>query len=155
MDTKQCVSCKEIKSLEQFGQQKRGLCGRRSKCKCCVNKYNHEYHMKKWCSDAEYRSKKINMAMEWVKKNPEKRAIIAKKRNKKAIQQSPDKVRARALVNQRVRFKRIPRASDLQCSNCGTQAKHYHHHMGYDWENRYNVIPVCIECHNLLDMATE
>ena len=153
METKKCTSCLETKLLDQFGQQKRGLLGRRSKCKRCVNKYNHEYSVKRWAEDEGFRKKSIRKSIEWAKKNPEKRAVIAKNRNKKALLENPEKVKARALVNQRVRFKRIPRASELTCCNCGAQAKQYHHHMGYDWENRYNVVPVCIPCHNVLDLA--
>ena len=84
--------------------------------------------------------------------NPEKRAKIAKTRNKKALVINPEKVKARALVNQKVRFNRIPKASDLICNSCGNKAKQYHHHMGYDWKNRYNVIPVCVPCHKILDL---
>ena len=153
METKKCTSCLEAKPLDQFGQQKRGFLGKRSKCKCCVNKYNHEYSVKRWAEDEEFRKKITIRAIEWSKKNPKKRAVIAKNRNKKAFLENPEKVKARALVNQRVRFKRIPRASELKCYNCGSQAKQYHHHMGYEWENRYNVVPVCVPCHNVLDLA--
>lgn len=155
MDTKKCTSCLETKMIYQFGQQKRGLFGRRSKCKLCVSEYNHNYAMDRWENDSNFRERKKQIALEWVSKNPEKRAVIARNRNKKALLENPEKVKARALVNQRVRFKRIPRASELTCCNCGAQAKQYHHHMGYDWENRYNVIPVCVPCHNILDATIE
>ena len=152
MEEKKCTSCLEIKPLDQFSQQERGLYGRRSRCKLCVCKYNHQYIKKRWSEDEEFRERTKKKATEWAKKNPEKRAAIAKKRNKKAISENPEKVKARALVNQRVRFKRIPRASELKCCNCGAPAKQYHHHKGYDWDNRYNVVPVCIPCHNILDL---
>jgi hypothetical protein len=155
METKKCTSCLETRPIDQFGQQKRGLLGKRSKCKSCVKQYNHKYSTERWKNDHEFRERKIKMSLEWVAKNPEKRAAIAKNRNKKALSTHPDKVRARALVNQRVRFKRIPKACELNCCNCGAQAQQYHHHMGYDWDNRYNVVPVCIPCHHALDKLIE
>jgi hypothetical protein len=152
MNIKKCTSCQETKDLEQFNNSKRGLFGKKSKCKNCTSNYNHEYSKTRWEQDKEYRDKKIKNAVDWVKKNPDKRALTAKKRNNKELVNNPEKVKARALVNQKVRFNRIPKVSSLICS-CGNQAKHYHHHMGYDWHNRYNVIPVCVSCHNFLDKS--
>lgn len=145
--TKQCTACGEFKDLESFGLQKRGLHGKRSKCKKCVNKYNTCYSKKRWDLDEKFREKRIAYAVLWSKNNPEKRAIIAKNRNKRAAIKHGDKLKARALVNQRVRFGRIPKAASLLCNLCGGQAKHYHHYNGYAFEHRYDIIPLCVKCH--------
>ena len=151
MVTKQCTKCGSQKDLVKFGLQGRGLHGRRSICKDCVSIFNKNYSAKRFRSDPDFREKKMQQAKDWARKNPEKRSKIATARNKKEIEPYPEKVRARALVNQRVRFGRIPRASSLNCSECGGQAAHYHHHLGYAFENRYAVVPVCAKCHVLID----
>lgn len=151
MDTKKCSKCLFIKDINEFSTNKRGLAGKDSMCKTCKKQYNKEYHIKRYYQDTEYRENRIKQSVDWANRNKDKRAKIAKRRNQKAKQSNPEKIRARALVNQRVRFKRIPKASELTCVNCGDQAKEYHHHLGYDWENRYNVIPVCKQCHKILD----
>jgi hypothetical protein len=110
---------------------------------------------KKWESekikDPEYVQKRSKKASAWAKNNPEKRSKIAIRRNKKAMANHPQKVMARALVNQRVRFGRMPRASDLKCSHCENIAAHYHHHKGYEFKHRYDVVPVCVKCHQEQD----
>jgi hypothetical protein len=108
------------------------------------------YHQKRYSQDEKFRIKKIAQSIKWASDNPQKRAEIAKFRNQKALKESPEKIKARALVNQRVRFGRIPKASSLPCSECGNEASHYHHYNGYAFENRYDVKPVCVKCHILL-----
>lgn len=49
MDTpneKECKTCKETKSLDDFGKQKKGKYGRRSKCKNCISIENLHYRTK-------------------------------------------------------------------------------------------------------------
>jgi hypothetical protein len=150
MNIKTCSQCGDTKSIENFGIQLRGLFGKRSKCKICVSSYNKSYHIIRYIEDLEYKKRRIAQASIWVAKNPEARAIIAKKRNAKASITDKIKISARALVNQRVRFGRMPRASDCACFQCNEKAAHYHHHKGYDFEFRYDVVPVCHKCHILL-----
>jgi hypothetical protein len=138
-----------MKPLFDFKSQARGKFGRYAKCRSCEAIYMTEWS-RKANQDPEYRKRKSLASMEWVKRNPEKRAAIAKHRNQKAIEEVPEKVKARALVNQRVRFGRIPRASSCKCTHCENQAAHYHHYLGYEFEHRYDVQPVCIECHKRL-----
>jgi hypothetical protein len=151
MDYKTCNFCKETKPLEDFSKYAKGYLGKRSKCRACVSDYNKSYARERYANDESFRERKKLQALEWVIKNPEKRAQVAKRRNARDVKLHPEKIKARALVNQRVRFKRIPKASELKCICCGEQAKHYHHHNGYSFENRYDVVPVCIKCHLTLD----
>jgi hypothetical protein len=150
MQRKSCTTCGKEKPVEQFGQQKRGLFGRRSKCRECVSEYNRKYSKLRWVTDPSFKERKTQLASEWAAKNPDRRAAIARKRNVKELASSPEKVSARALVNQRVRFSRMPKASSLNCYRCGVAAAHYHHHNGYAFEDRYNVLPVCAACHKAL-----
>jgi hypothetical protein len=141
--------CGEVKPRDQFrinpanGNPNGG-------CIPCVRERHRIRQNERWATDPEYRSKRLAITTQWAKDNPEKRAVIAKKRNQKAKKDSPDKVKARALLNQRVRFGRMPRASDCKCTHCENQAAHYHHYLGYAFEHRYDVQPVCIECHKTL-----
>lgn len=147
--TKTCTSCGEEKPLDDFSLSLRGLHGRKSKCRSCQSVAYREWHSAKWKSDEEWKQKRTAKSEEWTRGNPEKRAVIAKRRNQKAKIAQPEKLSARALVNQRVRFGRMPRAADCQCS-CGNPAAHYHHHKGYSFEHRYDVVPVCTQCHKTL-----
>ena len=151
MDTKTCSKCGNAKELHLFGSQKRGLLGKRSICRACVSTYNKKYSSNRYATDAQFVERVIKKAAEWAAKNPSKRAAIAKRRNQKALILHPDKIKARSLVNQRVRFGRMHKASECLCFRCGKQAAHYHHYLGYDFEHRYDVQPVCIACHLLLD----
>jgi hypothetical protein len=148
---KKCTGCDMVMDLDCFSNQARGLYGKKSRCKKCVAIYNSAYSKNRYANDPEYRAITIKRAEEWMKNNPEKRSKIAIRRNKKEAARNPEKIKCRALVNQRVRFGRMPRASSLDCSNCGDKAAHYHHHKGYDFENRYEVVPVCVSCHKILD----
>lgn len=57
----------------------------------------------------------------------------------------------RNAVHHRVENGVMPPASDLACTHCGKQAEQYHHHKGYAFENRLDVIPLCIPCHRIAD----
>lgn len=150
MNEKQCTGCNLTLELSSFTSQKRGLFGRRSRCKACVSKKYKEYYSNRWANDRVFRFKKIQQSTEWARKNPEKRSVIAKRRNQKALAQNPSAVNCRALVNQRVRFGRMPKACSQSCVKCGSQAAHYHHYNGYEFAHRYDVEPVCAPCHKLL-----
>jgi len=115
-----------------------------------VSIYNSAYSKKRTKSDPAFRARNVAAATAWAKANPEKRSKIAIRRNQKEKADAPEKVRARGLVNQRVRFARIPKASTLLCVECGGVACHYHHHNGYYFESRYDVVPVCVKCHKKL-----
>jgi len=151
MIQKQCSNCKKEKPISEFNKHIRGLYKTRSDCKVCQRIYYKKYYEKRYANDEKFRQKKKEYSIKWAFSNPEKRARIARQRNIRAIEKCPEKIKARALINQRVRFKRMPRASDLLCFRCGNKAKHYHHHNGYSFEFRYDVVPVCIACHNKLD----
>jgi len=150
---KTCASCKQLVPLEGFAKSKKGLMGRKSTCKLCAKIAYSAWYQKRWEQDPEWRKAKSEMATRWAKSNPEKRQEIAKRRNAKASLTNPEKIRARALVNQRVRFGRMPAAKTLSCAICSLQAHEYHHHNGYSFEHRYDVIPVCRNCHKKIELT--
>lgn len=149
--TKICTKCKEEKNLDDFRKSKRGLYGKRPECKICEKQYHLNYIRERSKKDEAFREKRKEQSSKWSKLNPEKRAKIARQRNLRAKSKHPEKIKARALVNQKIRFGRMPKASDCKCIHCGEQAKHYHHYLGYDFVHRYDVQPLCIKCHNNAD----
>jgi hypothetical protein len=147
MDTKTCTKCKNEKPIVDFQfTWSRGKRIQRAKCRDCMAKCSREYCRKRSEKDPAFRQQRIDNATRWTAENPAKRAIIAKARNKRETVLYPEKVIARALINQRVRFGRMPKASSLICK-CGNPAHHYHHHLGYAHEHRYNVVAICRTCH--------
>ena len=155
MTEKKCIECGLVKLLDLFRESKSNIettGGRTAKCRECLKIYDKKVRKRRMVEEDGYKEKQALLSKKWVQNNPKKRAEIARKRNLKARKESPEKVRARELVNQRVRFKRIPKASELECTECGGQAQEYHHHLGYAWEHRYDVQPVCRNCHRKLDV---
>lgn len=122
---KRCRRCNEIKDASQFTRRPRNRDGLGSYCRSC----------------------KSILGEEWRKSNPEKYKAIFTRGKKKMNEKYPMKKKARMVVNNAVRDGKIPKASVLQCAECGESAKQYHHHRGYEEENWLNVIPLCRECH--------
>lgn len=49
----------------------------------------------------------------------------------------------------------LPHPRTLKCVGCGQQASEYHHHEGYDEQNKLHVVPVCRKCHRALEPKGE
>lgn len=88
-----CTKCKIEKNVEYFSTSKTGLYGRKSTCKECVKLYNKQYYKNRYENDEKYREYCNRKSLEWIKNNPEKRAIIAKKRNQKYRKEKPEKIK--------------------------------------------------------------
>lgn len=58
----------------------------------------------------------------------------------------PEIIKAHNAIGLAIRQGKLPKPTTLKC-NCGNQAKHYHHHKGYEPEHWLDVIPLCIQCH--------
>ena len=154
MKLKTCTKCRLELPENQFQfTLSNGKRIQRARCGKCMADYHREYCKKRAEIDSDFKKKRIEQAVEWSKKNKEKRSRIAIARNKRELALFPEKVRARALVNQRVRFGRMPHASSLQCEKCGNSAHHYHHHKGYVKPHVYDVVPLCRTCHKAEDAA--
>jgi hypothetical protein len=63
----------------------------------------------------------------------------------------PERDKARKRISQLVADGRLPPARDLACKKCGSNASEYHHHLGYDKEHWFDVIPLCHDCHESAD----
>src|SRR5437868_15336536 len=121
METKACTKCGEIKPLEAFHKAIRGMNGYCSQCKDCRKKQWNERH----------------------KGNPRAQTQQSKESRQRWNASNPIARKAHNALHNAIRYNRIPRASALACAECSNQAKHYHHHLGYDPEHWFDVIPLC------------
>lgn len=140
---KVCTRCGETKSLDRFYQYKSGeKKGRyRHHCASCFQETFAERF-----SDPQKRLELTAKRREWRKNNPERvKEIKLKTENK-----NWERTSARRAVAYQVRKSSFPPAWTMVCEICDeAQAKNWHHHKGYDGENRLNVIAVCMSCHFL------
>lgn len=165
MNTKVCTKCKEEKPLDRF-HIRNGVRGTTYKnpCKDCTV-----------ATSKEWIARNPDYKKQWLEKNPDKRynydhtpSVTASRKKyqkspegkakryaaKKARYHTPEnsmKHNARAAIKRAVKKGILPSVSTLICSNCNqSQAGHYHHYLGYEKENRLNVMPVCQPCHLVL-----
>jgi len=173
---KTCCRCKINKELNEFVKSKRMKDGFSNRCKSChriasIESCRNNPHGRKKAHQKYYQTHKqehIQKCIEWAKRNPQKVKEIRlrcrrnltddqikklnecrKKSTKQQRQKFPDKYKARNKVNNAVAKKKIPKVTTLQCIDCGSPAKQYHHHKGYDVEHWLDVVPMCISCHSL------
>ena len=59
----------------------------------------------------------------------------------------PERQKARQAVAEAVKSGKLPRPSELRCTDCDRYAQEYDHYLGYAPEHRLDVQPVCIKCH--------
>lgn len=123
-----CVKCGKDKSESEFYVDTNNADGTKHACKTCVRRQVSEY-------SKTDRGRELQHAKE------------ARMRKK-----YPLKARARSYVKGLVFLKKIPRASDLACVQCGNPAREYHHHKGYEKEFKADVVPVCRQCHISLEV---
>jgi len=95
---------------------------------------------------------KRNKKREWFKKarksgNAKKTYLRA---TKKYVAKNMHKILAAHGITKRVKRGKMPHPTTLECKNCKNKAIHYHHHLGYDGENRWKVIPLCMNCHMII-----
>ena len=59
----------------------------------------------------------------------------------------PERNRARTAVHYAVKSGKLRPASELRCIDCDHPAAQYDHYLGYAFELRLDVQPVCVSCH--------
>lgn len=161
---KKCPKCGITKSIDDFPKNKTRKDGLASRCKECDKNIQRDYQNKNkkiilekkkiWyyenIIEARNRNKKPERKeyiKKWYKKNSDK--VVSN--NKKLRKMYPDKFKARDFVNNCVKLGKIPSPKNLKCIRCGNQAKEYHHHNGYTKEHYLDVVPVCSQCHNIIE----
>jgi len=83
---------------------------------------------------------------QWRKENPEKvRAMCrAAKARRRADPTEQPKIKARALVERKIRRGEFNRIEECKCRRCDNQAAEYHHP---DYDTPWLVIPLCRQHH--------
>ncbi len=151
--TKCCLTCKKIKSSEEFHKDKSTNDGLHRWCKICRSIQMRNYYQ------TENGCRKIrNWAKKYYKSGNGK--IVQKKwqlQNKQAIKlydkqyslKHPERIQAKNAVNHKIEKGQILPVKNYKC-NCGENAQHYHHYKGYAKENWFDIIPICVPCHKYL-----
>jgi hypothetical protein len=132
---KKCCTCKKIKPVSDFYKNRATKDGFDSTCNLCRKEYHQNSEYKKY-------QKKYIKIYQCTEKFKQWR--LEYKRNHR------EKINAQIVVSVAVRNGKLPKISTMKCSNCQNQAKHYHHHKGYNKEHQLDVIPVCYKCHKIL-----
>src|SRR3989304_2969050 len=105
--------------------------------------------------DSEEKRKNDPYRLEWkrryYKKNYQKNreSIRAYQRNYQASRSDwRQQENARRAVNRKIQKHEMAPPKTLNCLDCGKRkAQGYHHHNGYSEAHRFDVIPLCAQCH--------
>lgn len=144
---KKCSRCKSEKPTSEFYKHRSRKDGLMDHCRPCERtRFKAIYD-----SSPSLRLSAKERAIKWASDNKEARRKIDDRRNEKTRLQFPEKLKARKRVHYLVYSGQMPPPSSLNCVECGSQAKHYHHHKGYSPEYAIDVVPVCPACHYVID----
>lgn len=128
MERKTCTKCNRTLPIAEFHRHRMKRDGRHSHCRDCKGATSTACIRRKLAALPEYRERQRENAR--ASRDPAKRS-------------------ARFAVWYAIRRGRMPHFSALACVDCGDQATEYDHHMGYAYEHRLSVEPVCRRCHKL------
>lgn len=138
---KVCPKCGETKTAKEFHKNRASKDGLHWYCKPCRSIYNIEYQKR-----PEVRHRKNARLRHRYKydSNYRQRTLAHINAHDKA---NPEQKRARKAVQRAVKSGVLPAVKTQSCAKCGTAAQEYHHHKGYDKEDRLEVMPLCRSCH--------
>jgi len=168
---KACKKCGEEKALNEFRKNPVGADGLRTICRACDNvaakAYAADHKEEKSAYNAKYAAEnreeiaakryvrdqlpasKARKAKEDKKYSQSEKGKVARvKANAKWVEENPEAKKAQQMVQSAVRRGDIPPASMFFCNtDCGQMAVDYHHFMGTDEKNWYDIVPLCRKCH--------
>lgn len=75
------------------------------------------------------------------------RRVRVRKRRKIATPSIKVQSQASSAISNEVKRGRMVKATALVCCDCGANAEHYHHHLGYARSHWLDVVPLCMKCH--------
>lgn len=156
-EVKTCSKCELEKSINDFSKNRSRPDGYAHYCKTCAHeahgawKKNHPttYRALKRKGYANNPERERGRAKEKRLRNPE----TEKQWHQRRRQEHPMKMHAVNAVNRAIAAGSLPHISTKQCSSCGNQAYHYHHH-SYEQNHWLDVIPLCRSCHRLIHTGT-
>ncbi len=128
----------EAQPVTEFGADRRSATGYDGYCKTCRTELRR--------TPGAMAARKRHRRSLKYRQNQLTRAKRTKANTPKQL------LRARWTVQNAINLGHIPRARVFQCSICAqSQARDYHHHRGYDEAHMLDVIPVCRQCHLVVD----
>ena len=147
---KVCSRCSLSKPLEAFIKQSTGRNGLIAHCRACESARKKAYaqtptgkeKIKSYQRTAEQKQRHREYIKTYAASHREVFNIHARKYRAKF----PERTRARQSLAKAVKSGKISRPD--ACSECGSSGFiEAHHHLGYAWENRFNVVWLCKKCH--------
>ena len=123
---KTCITCKQSKLLSEYHRHCTNKDRHQSICKACTIIYQ-KANRKCYRQD-----KKLN--------------ALYNARYKRYALCHPERIKAKNAITHAVHRNKMNRPETLHCMKCFEQATEYHH-PSYAPEHRFDVIPVCAECH--------
>ena len=145
---KTCSKCNVTKPLTEFFRNNSQKSGYRADCKTC-----HLISQKRTAHTPErlkYRKDYRKTEAARISIQRYYRTDKGKALQKRQYLKHRDRHRARNNVCCAVRDGKMIAAKHMNCVKCGKQAAQYHHHLGYEREYWFSVLPVCLSCHTLL-----
>jgi len=133
--TQRCYKCKVVKPLSEFSADNTTPSKHKYRCKTCDKAHRETYRNTEHGRLTECRYRHSRRGRQVDRRAQIKQNLVY-----------PHKRIARNALHHEVRMGRMPSPSSLQCK-CGKMAAEYHHHNGYSYEHRLDVIPVCTQCH--------
>ena len=164
---KTCRVCKQTKPISEFHKRSDSKDSHRNNCKSCRRESDNTYHRsekgkathKRYIKSEKYEiSRKRHQESEKYKltckryQQSEKGKTVARCAVDKYQRRRPEQRKAGNVVNNAIRIGELPRPDTLKCS-CGEQAKQYHH-PSYAPEHHFDIVPLCIFCHNKLRLTS-
>ena len=125
---KPCTKCNQVKELTEFHKNRSKRDGYSSECKICSLKY---------------RQTEKGKAMH----KRHRQTAKYKATRKQYLIHHPEYIKAKDVVRNAVKSKKLPHADTLRCHYCPAKAEQYHHWHGYEPEHWLDVIPACKKCH--------
>lgn len=157
---KRCSVCVAVKPRDDFGAHAKSPDGLREACRQCRAARESPRTIAreafKYKTDPAVRLRKIRTALKWRAENrdyferwmdsPERRALA---RSKSLAHSRTPKGREQARARDAVRYAlSTGKLAKLPCTRCGsTKSVHGHHHRGYEYAHRLDVIWLCAVCH--------
>ncbi len=138
--TRRCFRCKQNKPLSEFYKSKNRKYGRHYECKSCMYKRLKKYRRTKSGKDI---CNKVRRRYD----TSEKGKVAVKRANEIYRTHYPQRIKANREVNHKIRAGKLIKPTSLKCHYCPDKAHEYHHHLGYEPEHWFDIVPVCIPCH--------
>ena len=150
--TKRCTDCKQFRALSEFHKDKNSKDNYRHICKTCISIRDKKYREKRRKYSYRYYHTEEGESIYKKYRLSARGKQVHKKSHQKYCENNPKKRKAKVAVNNAIRAGKILRPDSFCCQNCPEQARQYHHWLGYEPKNWFDIIPICRPCHCKIHM---